>query len=237
MNLIIFPDYKEQAGEKFAELLINANNKKPLVVAGVVNGNDIKDEKIGNYTKFSSGQYLKLYSNPGFNNAITKGITFANLYDFKKIIKIDTAEHDINLISDIINQLNKFDLVVNDMKFSENDLIMNSSDFYHNTYVMPQVIDIFTKNKLELSGAHGYFGFRGERLKEIYPKFNSIVYKAESLDLKVMWGIDTLLIKLISDITSKIKINKIPAIELRNRDADKCNSQLRDTIALLSLSK
>lgn len=144
-------------------------------------------------------------------------------------VRMDTAEHPPESIPRLIKAVEqvKFGVVIGDLDFSNGKLVAGSLDEWVHLQVFPELYGQATRSKLPLSCAHGFQVFNSRAtLERTFYRALSIIGEVErELRDHISWGFDGAMAIAASQITT-VRVEKIPAETLRNREPEKIMSQL-----------
>ena len=226
MDIVIIPDYNGESYLSITKELSALYEKKTILAA--LNGPLIQpSEKV---EKINDNIHL-IRTPHGYNNALFYSLKYALENNYQRIYKLDTAEHDPKQISNLANLLSTYDLVISDLSFTEETLPIHSHDYILNKITMPNLTSKYSKLRLKLSGAHGYFALTNKALKSTFPKITTI---HNSTSNQSTWGLDTALMVEIVNSNLPYKVVSAPATLLRDRPLEKIEKQVFDTRNLLS---
>jgi hypothetical protein len=170
----------------------------------------------------------------GFNHAVVGGLRSALSFGARQVVRMDSQEHPPEVLGGILPGLGPCDTVVIDLAFKVGDtLVAKSADSYHNLYVIPEVVESHAREGLRVTGAHGFMSFGSAALGVILPFVEAALQVAEQTSHPPLWGADTLLPVCAARLGFPVQVTHTPAVQLRDRDEEKCNAQLRDTLTLL----
>ncbi|MFM7088188.1 MAG: hypothetical protein ACKOW9_01490 [Candidatus Paceibacterota bacterium] len=226
MDLIIFPDYNGERYKNFSKTLSDLYPKKTILA--VLNGPNIPDSEP---LQKISDNVLTMHSAPGYNNALVKALEYAITQNYQNIIKLDTEEHDPLHLPHITALLTNHLMVVSDLTFTEETLPIHSNDYLLNKITMPNLTSKYSRLRLKLTGAHGFFGITQKALRQSMPKITKIHNKHKDT---IHWGIDTALIVDTVNNNNPYKVISQPAKIIRDRPLSKIEKQFSDTKTLLS---
>lgn len=230
MDFIVFPDWQGQAcNDGFAEALHSVAPHAVIVPA--LNGPD--PAPLASSAEAATSPWCSpVVTGPGFNRAVLAGLVHAlNLAAGQacRVVRLDTAEHDLALIPAALAALDHADVAVLDLTFDASTLRAGSVDEFHNLHVIPEIVACYTGGRLRLSGAHGFMALRGHALAQLIPDVTAALDRAGW----PCWGGDTLLPVLAARRGLDVEVVAVPATTLRDREGAKCVGQVRDTLAVL----
>lgn len=174
----------------------------------------------------------------GFNRAVVGGLRHAVAMGADRVVRMDTEEHPVELLPEALDALEGADVVVLDLAFDGSTLRPGSADEYHNLHVLPELLDSFTGHAMTLTGAHGYMAFRGEALARLLPFVEAALALAEDDAARahrpsVRWAADTAFPVCAGRLGMRVRVLVHPAVQLRDRDGEKCAVQTRDTLSMV----
>lgn len=218
---VVFPDYRGLSCEGVTSR-IHASCPNALAIAAL---NGPENEELTAKAGVGVG-YEWIVTEPGFNAAVYGGLSRALEVGAERVVRLDTAEHDIQLLNQAFGFLDEYDMVVLDLAFDEKTLVRGTPDERLNTVDMPNLTGSATRGVLRLSGAHGYMAFRAEALRAVLP---DVAVAQERLGVGVTWGLDTAVALLVANRGYRCKVFPVAAQEVRNRPQEKIDAQLAHT--------
>jgi hypothetical protein len=171
---------------------------------------------------------------PGFNRAVIEGLRAALTFGAHQVVRMDAEEHPPEALGNVLPRLGPDDTEVIDLAFVVGEtLVPRSTDSYHNLYVIPALIETYARDGLRITGAHGFMAFGAPVLAVLLPFVEAALDAAEQAGRTPLWGADTLLPVCAAQMGFPVRVTHTPAEKLRDRDEEKCNAQLQDTLSLL----
>lgn len=171
---------------------------------------------------------------PGFNRAVIEGLRAALTLGARQVVRMDAEEHPPEALPSVLTRLGPDDTEVIDLAFTVGKtLVPKSTDSYHNLYVIPELVEAHARDGLRLTGAHGFMAFGAPVLAVLLPFVEAALDAAEQSGRTPLWGADTLLPVCAAQLGLPVRVTHTPAEQMRDRDEEKCNAQLHDTLSLL----
>ena len=152
-------------------------------------------------------------------------------YPKQLIIRMDISEHPISAVGELVAEVKKNKgMVVGDLSFTSGTMEIFSLDWFIHKFVFPDMYQLFTKGKLDLSCAHGFQSFySGIILAKILQGAQDIALQAKKDEkFKPKWGFDGMMALAASGLKVPVKKIEIKAVEPRKRSSKKILRQYFD---------
>lgn len=160
----------------------------------------------------------------------------ADDYPERIIVRLDTAEHPIVAIPDLIRTATETrGMVIGDLRFDEATMRTGSVDEFAHLDLFPELYDQTTGGKLKISCAHGFQVFAPGICGRILPLALQIVEKTREKEGKsVAWGFDGAM--ALGAIACKdiipVTVFPVQAEKMRDRSREKVASQFSGALKI-----
>lgn len=221
MHYVVFPDYRAENHKTMTGRIHAAC--PDAVAVGALNGP--QEAELTPHAGNGTG-WERIITPPGFNAAVHGGLRCALAAGATKVVRLDTAEHDVQLLPEAFARLDRTGMVIFDLVFDEDTLVAGTPDERLNLVDMPGLLSSATGGRLALSGAHGYMAFTREVLD---PSLAVVERALAHVDGSVTWGLDTAVALAAVNLGFEFEVIGVKATELRNRPEAKIDTQLRHT--------
>lgn len=221
--VVMFPDFKGEGVQgKFGGKICSLLFKLVPILNGLPEGDakDLSEKLEGLFPVISCGK--------GLLSTLVDGYQYClNNFPDHTIVRLDTAEHPVEAISTLLNEIEQgADMVIGDLDFSGGSHLRESSvDQFAHLDLFPILYGQYTNGKLPLSCAHGFQVFAPGKLAPIFKGAKKIVAEVEENIGHIEWGFDGAMALSAHMQELNVKIVKVPAETLRDRPRKKIGEQ------------
>lgn len=155
------------------------------------------------------------------------------------VVRLDTAEHDTGFIKHLAEIAEKTTgMVVGDLAFNAETLRAGSIDQFVHLQVFPIMTRQFTKDRIDVSCAHGFQAFYPSVLPRILTKAKEIVAAAQGeSDSPILTGFDIAMILAADKLRIPVTVELVPARVIRDRPSHKIAAQFGNALRMCRASQ
>lgn len=168
----------------------------------------------------------------GFNTACLAGLTHAADLGADRIVRVDTAEHDLTLLPAMLTALGSADVVVADLTYPPALMPRGTVERVCHDVLLPALTSSASGGAVTLGGAHGLIAWRSGTLRAALPTVRTALRQLGTA--APAWAADTALVVAAARAGARVQVMHVPAGTPRHRPAAKCREQVAATAALLT---